>query len=149
MNLAFNGLSTPDMGMISSILKRHRTLKEFDISGNQFTPEHGVIIAASMANNKRVRGGRVGGTVVSLFLSLHSLCTVFAQLFVCLFLSTTEFTILSRTIILQGWVSDVGCWMYVGCTSDVYPRSIFTMGLFFNERARGLGFFVGPCVNLL
>ena len=27
------------------------------------------------------------------------------------FLSTTEFTILSRTIGLQGWVSDVGCRM--------------------------------------
>ena len=32
------------------------------------------------------------------------------------FLSTTEFTIMSQTISLQGWVSDVGCRMsYVVC----------------------------------
>ena len=36
-------------------------------------------------------------------------------------LSTTKFTIPSRTIILQGWVSDVGCWM-----SDVCPSLFFS-----------------------
>jgi len=64
VNLAFNGLSTPDMAMISTILKRHRSLKEFDISGNPLTPEHGVIVAASMENNTRLEVLRLGQTTI-------------------------------------------------------------------------------------
>ena len=43
------------------------------------------------------------------------------------FLSTTEFTILSRTISLQGWVSDVVYWML-----DV-PLSFFHDGITFER----------------
>ena len=41
------------------------------------------------------------------------------------FLSTTELTFLSRTIILQGWVSDVGCVMLDECQMSPF---FFTMG---------------------
>jgi len=60
VNLAFNGLSTPDMTMLFEILKRHRTLKELDISGNQLIPDHGVVIAAAMETNNRLETLRLG-----------------------------------------------------------------------------------------
>ena len=59
-----------------------------------------------------------------------------------LFLSTTEFAILLRTLILQGWMSDV-------CMVDI-PVPFSQWDNFSTLRARGLGFFVGPYyVNLL
>ena len=52
----------------------------------------------------------------------ESLCLILSG-----FLSTTEFTILSRTIGLQGWVSDVGCRMSdVVCRMSEFPSFFFS-----------------------
>ena len=76
-----------------------------------------VIYDCVQGNPKRTLNSKKYG--VDLIQLTHSNDTVSLPMFVWLgFLSTTEFTIPSRTIILQG-----GCRMYVG-----RPRSIFKVG---------------------
>ena len=55
LNLAFNGLSSPDILLINDILRRHRSVIDLDLTGNPLTPEDGILIAAAMENNSRVR----------------------------------------------------------------------------------------------